>query len=271
MKRILTALLVLLLLVSAVACSAEKEIPDGYFSVSLSDEIFDLYVPGTWQNNSSSSISSAIYSQGSAVYVSAYSQMAETTKIVLADYVDAMIESYEEQFSDFEVTSEVKDTTLDSFAAQTFDYKMKVNDKTMLLRNIVAKNENMFTTLTYCAPEADFETHLADFESMVLYFTFREFEVETFVLEDEHTPDGFLMASGDKYEFRFFVPDTWKVDMYSAIPRAYYSDIELSNVSLTSFAVTDTIKTGKDYWNSFKTIYERDYVLSVISDRKSVV
>ena len=265
MKKILAALLVLVMLVGTVACSSDGT-PDGYMLVSLDDEIFNLYVPKTWQNNVSSGVSSAYYAQGSGIIVSAISQKAGTTGIQLSDYIAVVIDSYEETLVDYEQMTEPKTTTLDSFAAYTFDYKAKVGENTVRFRCIIAKNENMFTTLTYCAPEAEFDQLLSDFEGIVDEFTFREFEVETdppFIFRDEHTPDGYKMASASQYEFRFFVPDSWNVDTRATIPTAYYSATELSNVSLNSFMVTEGIKSGKQYWETFKANY--DYSLTEIS------
>ena len=265
MKKILAALLVLIMLVGAVGCSSDKA-PEGYMLVSLEDEIFNLYVPKTWQNNASSGISSAYYAQGSGIIVSATSQRSGVLGVELSDYINAVLDSYESTLVDYEQVTEPKSTTLDSFAAYTFDYKAKVADKTVLFRCVIAKNENMFTTLTYCAPEEEFESLLSDFEGIVDAFRFRKFEVETdepFIFKDEHTPDGFKMASGSKYEFRFFVPESWDVDVRAAIPSACYSATELSNVSLNSFLVMENIKNGKQYWEAFKESY--DYELTEIS------
>ena len=270
MKKILAALLVLVMLVGTVACSSD-ETPDGYMLVSLEDEIFNLYVPQTWQNNASSGVSSAYYAQGSGIIVSATTKKTGTTGIQLSDYIAVVIESYENTLVDFEQVTEPKTTTLDSFAAYTFDYKAKVGENTVRFRCIVAKNENMFTILTYCAPEADFEQHLSDFDAIVDVFAFRSFEVETdppFIFRDEHTPAGYKMASGSQYEFRFFVPDSWSVDVGAAIPSAYYSATELSNVSLNSFMVMEGVKNGKQYWEAFKSNY--DYSLTEISVTENI-
>ena len=265
MKKILAALLVLVMLVGTVACSSDGT-PDGYMLVSLDSEIFNLYVPKTWQNNASSGVSSAYYAQGSGIIVSATSQKAETTGIQLSDYIDAVIDSYEETLVDYEQMTEPKTTTLDSFAAYTFDYKAKMGENIVRFRCIIAKNENVFTILTYCASEDEFEQFLSDFEGIVDAFTFREFEGEAdspFIFRDEHTPDGYTIASASQYEFRFFVPDSWTVDTGATIPSAYYSETELSNVSLNSFMVREDIKSGKQYWENFKENY--DYGLTEIS------
>lgn len=260
MKKILAALLVLVMLVGTVACSSDG-VPDGYTLVSLEDEIFNLYVPKTWQNNSSSGMSSAYYAQGSGIIVSATSQKADTTEIALSDYVDAVIKSYEKVLVDYEQVTEPKDTKLDSCSASTFDYKAKNGDTVVKFRCIVAKNKNMFTTLTYCAPEADFENLLKDFEGIVDVFSFRDFEVvteEPFIFFDEDTPEGFQLASRSKFEFRFYVPRTWIVNTSSSIPKAKVSATDFSNVSLNSFAVQDEITNGKEYWDFFKktSLYE---------------
>lgn len=254
MKKLITALLALLMLVGLIGCSSEK-VPDGYMLVSRDNEIFNLYVPKTWQNNSASGISGAYYAQGSGIIVSATTQKSGTTTVGLVQYVNAVLESYGETLTEFALLSEAKETKLDGYAALTFDYSAKLkNDAVTKFRAVIVKNENTFTTLTYSAPEAEFDRMLVDFDGIVENFSFRKFEVETdepFIFEDEHTPEGYQLASRSKYEFRFFVPKTWTVDTWADVPTATYSDFILSNVSLTSFAVTSEIKTGQQYWDAF--------------------
>ena len=66
MKKLLIILMVLATLLGVVACSP-SDTPDGYTLVSREDEIFNLYVPSSWQDNSESGISGAYSSLGSTV------------------------------------------------------------------------------------------------------------------------------------------------------------------------------------------------------------
>ena len=120
MKKILVALLALLMLLGVVGCGSEK-VPEGYMSVSRDNEIFNLYVPKTWQDNSASGISGAYYAQGSGIIVSATTQKSGTTTVGLSQYVEAVLESYADTLTEFTLLSEAKETTLDGCAALTFD------------------------------------------------------------------------------------------------------------------------------------------------------
>ena len=54
MKRLLTALLALIMILGLVSCGTSSEVPDDYMLVSQSNEIFNLYVPKSWQSNTDS-------------------------------------------------------------------------------------------------------------------------------------------------------------------------------------------------------------------------
>ena len=258
MKRILAAILASILLLGTVACGSNKDVPDGYMLVSLEDELFDLYVPKSWQSNTESGISGGYSSLTSGVMASA-STMRGSSDIGLSDYVDAVIESYGTTLTDFEQLTEPKETTLGSYAAFQFDYKMKSNDRILKFRCTVAKNKDAFVILSCCAPEDAFDANESVFNEIASYFSFRDFEEreteEPFILVDENTPEGFYLASKSMYEFRFYVPNTWTVDTTGNIPGARYSATDFSNVSLTSFTVQQGISNGQEYWESFKLNY----------------
>lgn len=260
MKKLLMILLVLAMLMSTVACSSGA--PDGYTSVSREDEIFDLYVPSSWQDNSASGISSAYSSLGSAVMASATTQYV-ADDITLDEYLEAVLQSYESTLPGFKKLSEPAATTLGSFAAYRFDYQIKSNELTTSFRCTVAKNENYFTILSCCAPEADFADNAETFDEIASNFAFRELpkepETETeepFIFVDEHTPEGFHLASHSKLEYRLFVPNTWIIDTKSGMPSAKASNTELSHISMTTIVRRDGITNGKEYWEMFKKNYE---------------
>ena len=266
MKRIFAAILMVMLLLSAVACSSNKNVPDDYMLVSVEDEIFDLYVPKNWQSNVQSGVSGGYSSLTSGVMASA-STLRGSEDIALSDYVEKVIESYEKVLSDFEKLTEPKETTLGSYAAFQFDYKAKNDERVLKFRCTVVKNKDAFVILSCCAPEDAFDANASTFDDIASYFSFRDFEEreteEPFILVDENTPEGYQLAARSKFEFRFYVPKTWKVDTTAVIPSASYSDTDFSNVSINSFIVQEGISDGASYWEVFKKNYS--YELTEVS------
>ena len=268
MKKLLAILLVLATLISLVGCGAEKA-PEGYMSVSRKDEIFNLYVPKSWKDNSKSGVSGASL-ESDGLVVSASTQAVEGRDLPLSEYVTLVTSNYEKTLLGFAMDSEPKETVLGSFPAISFTYTATSEKKTVKFQCVIVKTKGAFTTVTCCAPEESFAKFAGEFEGILSVFTFRDAagsEEDLFVFEDENTPDGFQLASGSEYEFRFYVPKTWKVDTKADIPTAVYSTSDFSNVTLNSFAVSGQIKNGEEYWNAFKENYEYDIVEGNIMDK----
>ena len=261
MKKLLMILLALTMVMGMVACGGEKA-PDGYMSATCEGEIFSLYVPQSWKDNSKSGLSSASL-DNEGVMVSAFTKTYEETDLPLAEYVELTIAGFESTLKEFNIVTEAKETVLASFPAVSFEYTVVSEEKAVKFRCIVAKTENAFTTLLFCAAEDVFGNFTEDFDGIAEVFTFHKeagSAENLFVFKDEYTPDGFQLASGSQYEFRFFVPETWTVNTKADIPTAIFSATDLSNVTLNSFAVSGKITCGQEYWDSFVESYDYDIV-----------
>lgn len=256
MKKIIFAVFVLcVLLCTLVACGDKTEVPEGFQLVSGEDEIFNLYAPKSWNSNLSSGISGAYYSLENKVLVSAKT-IRNAPNYTLGEFMAKAIKSYE-GMAGYELVSGVSKAVLGGKEAYSMEYKATVGDVVYKFKVVNAKYEATFTNLIYSAPEEFFELGLADFEQMVAKFefkTFNEGEIETdepFTLVDENTPEGYQIASKDKYEFRLYVPLSWTVQRRSYNPSAYYSTTDLSNISLMTFVKDETITDGKAYWDNY--------------------
>ncbi len=258
MKRILAAVLVVLTLLCAVSCNnKDGKVPEDFMSVSAIGEMFDLYVPKSWQSNKETGVSGGFSSLESGVMANAYS-VKGYDDISLEDYVKTTVESYARSLTDFEKLTDPKETTMGSFAALRFDYKAKSGETAMKFRCTVTKNPEGFTVLTCCAPEELFAGNSDLFDDIASYFAFRETPVTAdpdFVLVDKDTPKGFWLASHSKLSYRLYVPDTWTVDTASTTPKATFSSSDVSNISMTTFLVQPTITDAKSYWEAFKSNY----------------
>ena len=265
MKRFLAAILLVLMLLGTTSCATKANVPDDYMSVSHADEIFNLYVPKSWQSNTDSGVSGGYSSLTSGVMVSATTLDGYSDELLAC--AEAVVQDFSETLPEFEQLTELKKTTLGSYAAMSFEYKAVSAERTLKFRCILVKKDDTLTVLSCCAPVDTFENYTETFDDIASYFSFRSSgEVETeepFVLLDDNTPSGYQLAARSKYEFRFYVPQSWNVDTTGNIPAATFSDTDRSNVTLNSFTVKADVTNGKEYWEAFKQDYR--YHLEEIS------
>lgn len=268
MKKILAALLLVVMMLGAVSCGSEKvEAPDGFQNASVDGAPFYLYVPNSWVSNASSGISSAYCSTENRVLVSAFGQVDEGDT-TLELYTARTLESFLRTLEKFELlTKDLSQTALGSYAAYCFDYKAVSGKKDMKFRTYVSEYADGFVVLTYSAEEAVFGTYEDDFNKIVANFTFKvanENPVTPKDPDDEKTPvDGWQLASDLSYEYKFFVPKTWTVDKTSEFPTATRSDgrDDNSNVTLMSYVLKEPM-TAKDYWEKTQKglVYDHEVV-----------
>ena len=232
--------------------------PDGFLLTSSDDEIFKLYVPSTWAGNLSSGTASAYAPKGKDVLVSART-VRNAVNYTLGEFMSITVKSYE-KLDGYELVSEPEATTLAGKDAYVIEYKSDISENnavtTYKFRAFVAKYEATFTILTYCAPEAKFDENLDDLKTIVEKFEFKsyedgEIEKDDFMDTTTGAPDGYQLASSDKYEFRFYVPITWTVQRRTYNPKAYYSLTDVSNVTINTVKVDEYVYDGKSYWEDF--------------------
>ncbi len=67
--------------------------------------------------------------------------------------------------------------------------------------------------------------------------------------EDEFAPPaGMVLASDEKADFYFYVPDEWTVDYTTAAAGAYFSTSDPSSVSVMAWELEHTDSTVEDWW-----------------------
>lgn len=271
MKKIISAVLLITMLLACFTACAKDDAPDGTQLVSGEDEIFNLYVPKTWVSNLSSGIASAYYSLENNVIVSAKT-IRNASNYTLGEFMSLAIKSYE-AMDGYELVSPFASTTLGGLPAYVMEYKAtikekgegdKVTDVVYKFKVINAKNEATLTMLVYSAPEEFYDSALSDVDAIIANFEFKNFENgdlekdDFTVLVDEDTPEGYQLATKDKYEFRFYVPLTWTVQRRTYNPSAYFSKKDLSNISISSRIATEDVFDGASYWKHYTelTSYE---------------
>lgn len=66
------------------------------------------------------------------------------------------------------------------------------------------------------------------------------------------TPDGMILASGDKVDYYMFVPETWKVDKSDLYTAAYFSHGDATSISTTAYGINADIEKVDDWWKLFE-------------------
>lgn len=251
-RKLLICLLVLCLCVPFISsCSKQKEeIPDGMQLANVEGDLFRLYVPTTWKVNSGSGIASAYYTtlQTSSLTVT---RIASDGKTVEAFY-EACIADCKESFGDrFRVEAtdvgtlggeEGKIWVFTAWTEEDVNYKVL---------QLAVPHDGAYYLLTFAADPEIYERCFDDVQNIVKNFRFAEAyapENAAKVLSDATAPAGMKTASTDQVPYRFFVPESWTIDMTCANAAAYYSDSDRSNVSVTVYVPdTDVVKLDTYY------------------------
>lgn len=260
MKRLICLLLATIMVVGLVACGSST--PSDYQKISFEKDPFELYVPKTWKDNSSSGSATAYYSGDKKIIVSATSTLALQGETLKA-YVERIDKEYAEALPKYERKGEITETTLGGSVAYRLEYFAFVDGELMSFASVFSAYDAYIVNLTYCAISAYYADRLEDFENIISYFVFKQ-PAEIPPVQDEDG-DEFILASHEKNVFNFYVPSDWMLTSSGAIAGAYYysANGDKSNVTLMEYVSSYEIKSGKDYWEAFKKQYEQP--LEVIS------
>ena len=218
MKKIISVLLLICTLAGCLASCSSDGSPDGYQLVSDEKEIFELYVPKSWVSNLSSGVASAYASHKNKTLVSARTT-TDARQYSADEFLKMVLMSYE-KMDGYELISEPQQTTLGGQPGYVFEYKTTITEFVNFMpvaveykfKTVIAKSGSSFVTLTYCAPEKNYNGALKDFDSIISKFVFKAVEVD---------PDGYQKVSGESEIFNLFVPTTWVSNLASGISSAY--------------------------------------------------
>ena len=235
-KRIIAICLLCALCILAVSCKKDDGAPDGMKSVTVAGEPFILYVPDSWIENESSGISSAYYISTSTILVTARYETVSDDAITLQSYMEQCAEKYGESLENFNGI-ELVPSVLGGKDALNMKYTMtNANGKTLICRQVTARQGEDFVSLNFYCEEELFEANNEQFEEILAAFVLCEKVVINDELVDGKTPDGMKIASSDNVEYRFYVPKTWVCSSESLRSEAYFPESGKPNVTVTSYA-----------------------------------
>ncbi len=242
--RIITALLLIGALLSAVSCTAKEEtlIPEGMQSATAYGATYRLYVPTTWSLKILPGISGAYYNvvQQSAVSVTEYAiDEALAAELSALDENTTRIGYYFEKTLLAQIklmaTGDVHlydedciATTLGGANARQYHASATVASEVTHFLHIIAEKDNKFYVFSFTATE-DLYTHcMDDVKKMLEHFGFGKEYTPTDAIKnfptDANAPDGMKIASDDAVEYFLYVPANWTVNETSSANAATAPD-----------------------------------------------
>lgn len=171
MKKIISAILVLSMMLSFVACAGDDETPDGMKNVAGENDAYCLYVPQSWVTNNNGVVG-AYYSaiDRSNISVTAYSGEEFTSS---EEYWNSFKADIDDIASAFEVVKENEPKVLGGRNAIQHTYKMTVSGVKYQVRQILVAYSNIMYVVTYTAAEDRFDAHADDIQRIIDEFKFK--------------------------------------------------------------------------------------------------
>ena len=260
-----TAIRILCILISAVllcgslvACSGASEIPDGYQHATCDGEYFRLFVPTSWNVNTSSGVSSAYVSSRTDTMVS----MVELGKAAEGETLAHLVEAHMEDIQalkDYTFVSE-QNNTMAGRAAKDITYTVKIGDVKYRIRQVLSIVEGRVYLFTYSSQDDAYATWADDVEGILDVLEFWNFpyegDDERKIPDDVTPPKGMKLVSTNAVSYRFYAPTAWIIDKGAENDVVYFSETDRSNVSLFAHMPEDDALSIQDYWKTCDNYYK---------------
>ena len=286
--KIISALLLCLLLIPALAACANSDVPDGYQLVACEGDQFRLYVPTQWVPNTASGVTGAFYSSVDAASVAVY-VADDAGELTVSEYWALCNEKYATDLAEYIPSQKSEKIVLGGQAAEkhVFTAKKTVYSETekknvtatYKFMQVMARYKGEMYVLLYTATEENYDTHIetvegnAQDEGIIPYFRFDEAykseDGEKEFSDKVTAPEGMKLASTDERAYRLFVPVSWKINNRADASAAYASDTDSSNVNVQMYMTSDNTETVEKYWERLEISYKGMFAeYKLISDEK---
>ncbi|MBQ7383524.1 MAG: hypothetical protein IJV72_01885, partial [Clostridia bacterium] len=228
------------------ACAGGEKAPEGMKLASIEGEPFKLYVPEEMSLNTDSGISSAFSYVPEKLIISARYSTPDDDTLSLEKYMNYCAEGYADSLELFELKS-IDSSVLSGVDALKMVYTASIDGVDYTCTQLSAKYGEYIVSLNFYIPTATLEGYSGIVDSVIEEFVLCEkTEPDNDTVTDKKTPEGMKIASGDKLEYRLYVPTSWICNPESGKSEAYYPESERSNVTVTSYSPNESMGTA-DY------------------------
>lgn len=171
MKKIISAVLILCMMLSFAACAKDDGTPDGMKNVAGKNDAYCLYVPQSWTENNTGVVG-AKYSNTdtSNISVTAYGGNDYST---VEEYWNDFKEKVPGISTEFEVVKENEPKVIGGKNAVQYVFKMTTGDVKYQIQQIFVSYSNIVYVITYTATEEKFESHAEDIQKIIDEFKFK--------------------------------------------------------------------------------------------------
>ena len=171
MKKILSVVLILCIMLSLVACSNDDTTPEGMKNVAGENDAYYLYVPQSWSENKNGVVG-AKYSNTdtSNISVTAYGGSEYST---VEEYWTDFKEKIPTISTEFEAVKENEPKVIGGKNAAQYVFKMTVGEVKYQVQQIFVSYSNIMYVITYTATEEKFDSHAEDVQKIIDEFKFK--------------------------------------------------------------------------------------------------
>ena len=272
------------MLASFTACS-QNDVPDGYQLIACEGDEFRLYVPTQWVVNTTSGTTSAYYTSDAEMAITV-TKANDAKDLTLEEYWAVCDENYKSELEEYNYDGNLKKIIMGGKPAEQRTFTAKVTRfddvenkniiKEYTFLQVMAQNNGETFILIYSAPTDQFDSQLevvvgnSSGEGVIPYFKF----AEAYTSEDNKkeyddsvvAPEGMKLASTDERPYRFFIPESWKINNRTDATAACASDSDSSNVNvgmyMSSYATETVVDHFKRLEESYKTRFSSYELIS---------
>ena len=175
MKKLIAILLLLLLVISLVACGGDNDgVPEGMKDVAVENATFFLYVPELWLSQSQGGVSGALSPKGNANVI-ATTYLPDTYQTPESYWTEKCLTQYTAALTEFTVIeAECAQATLGGMNAQKYVFTHKMGDQLYKQMQLIAVDGGMIYTVQYTALAGEaYDEWKTDVDSICANFTLR--------------------------------------------------------------------------------------------------
>ena len=173
MKKILTVLLLVACLVSAVGCANTDPTPDGMQNVALESAKYNLYVPESWVPSSYNISGAKATPEDHAPNVIVTVHYPESEVTPASYWSEYCMPEHTMVFSSFTLIEDGSDAILGGKDAKKYRFSYIFGDTLYQCQQVIAVYDFNVYVLTYTAISTAYDTYAAEVDSIVSSFTFK--------------------------------------------------------------------------------------------------